>query len=57
MKKFKDFILEMGAGAAGGGNTAGGGQVAGIGVGAQGEPGVDRKKKRNPVVIGMTSRK
>lgn len=51
MKSFKKYIEEMGAGAVGGGssgptNTASGGQVAGIGVGPQGEPGVDLRKKK-----------
>jgi len=53
MKKFKQYIDEMGAGAAGGGagptNTAGGGQVAGIGVGPQGEPGVYLRKYKKKV--------
>ena len=53
MKTFKKYIDEMGAGAAGGGagptNTAGSGQVAGIGVGSQGEPGVDLRKHKKKV--------
>jgi hypothetical protein len=51
MKTFKQLMHEMGAGAVAAGptNTAGGGGVAGIGVGSQGEPGVDlrKQKKRN----------
>lgn len=31
-------------------NCAGGGAVAGLGVGDQGEPGVDKKKKKGPVL-------
>jgi hypothetical protein len=31
-------------------NCAGGGSVAGLGIGAQGEPGVDKKKKKGPVL-------
>ena len=36
-------------------NNAGSGAVAGIGVGSQGEPGIDKKKKRNllPLVAFM----
>jgi len=30
-------------------NTVGGGQIAGVGVGAQGEPGVNLKKKKKVV--------
>jgi hypothetical protein len=68
MKSFKEFIIEMGAGGAGGAgvavpgptNVVGGGAIAGTG-GKGGEPGVDlRKKKRNthnPVMMGMGSRK
>jgi hypothetical protein len=63
---FKDLykkkkIDEMGAGAVGGGgptNTAGGGQVAGIGIGPQGEPGVNPKKRKpNPIIMPMGRRK
>ena len=32
-------------------NNAGGGAVAGIGVGPQGEPGIDKKKKRNLLTL------
>jgi hypothetical protein len=61
----EDELNEMGAGAAGGGgptNTAGGGAVAGIGVGKQGEPGVDlrkhKKKHADPrLPMGMGKRK
>jgi hypothetical protein len=37
-------------------NSAGGGNVAGIGVGPQGEPGVDKKKKNNPIIDKMLRR-
>jgi hypothetical protein len=66
MKSFKEYLDEMGAGAAGGSagptNTAGGGQIAGIGVGPQGEPGVDLRKHKKKVAdprlpIGMGKRK
>jgi hypothetical protein len=64
MKTFKQYIDEMGAGAAGGAgptNTAGGGAVAGIGVGPQGEPGVDLRKKKKVadprMPMGMGKRK
>ena len=70
MKTFKQFVNEDGGGAGGMGggavsagptNVVGGGAIAGAGVGKQGEPGVDlRKKKRfrhNPVMMGMGSRK
>jgi hypothetical protein len=32
-------------------NNAGGGAVAGIGVGPQGEPGINKKKKRNLIPL------
>jgi len=68
VKSFKTFLDEMGGGAGGAAaagptNTAGGGQVAGIGVGPQGEPGVDirkNKKKRTAdprLPMGMGRRK
>ena len=52
----------MGAGAVAAGptNTAGSGKVAGIGVGKDGEPGVDLRKKRKPdprLPMGMGRRK
>ena len=40
MKTFKEFVKEEVPV-----NNAGGGQVAGIGVGAQGEPGIKKKKQ------------
>jgi hypothetical protein len=64
MKTFKQYIDEMGAGAAGGGgptNVVGG--VAGMGAqGAssnQSEPGVHprKRKKHNPILMKMGSRK
>jgi hypothetical protein len=67
MKTFKQYLDEMGAGAAGGGGagptvTAGSGAVAGIGVGPQGEPGVDLRKHKKKVAdprmpMGMGKRK
>ena len=32
-------------------NNVGGGVIAGLGVGAQGEPGVNKKKKRNLIPL------
>jgi len=64
MKTFKQYIDEMGAGAAGGGgstNVVGG--VAGMGAqGAssnQSEPGVHprKRKKHNPILMKMGTRK
>lgn len=64
MKTFKQFMFEMGAGAVGAAgptNTTGGGQVAGMGVGPQGEPGVDlrkrKKKVHDPRMMGIGKRK
>ena len=49
MLGFKEFIAEDGNVAA---NCVGGGQVAGLG-GPNGEPGVNKKKKNNPVLATM----
>jgi len=67
MISFKQFIKEDGGGAGGaaGGagsagptNVVGGGAIAGTG-GKGGEPGVDmrKRKKHNPIMMGMGSRK
>jgi len=60
MKTFKQFINEdgMGAGAmsAGHTNTQRSGAIAGTG-GRGGEPGVNPKKKKGPVLITMAKRK
>ena len=60
MKTFKQFINEdgMGAGAmsAGSTNTQSSGAIAGTG-GRGGEPGVNPKKKKGPVLITMAKRK
>jgi hypothetical protein len=60
MKTFKQFINEdgMGAGAmsAGPTNTQSSGAIAGTG-GRGGEPGVNPKKKKGPVLITMAKRK
>ena len=60
MKTFKQFINEdgMGAGAmsAGPTNTQSSGAIAGTG-GRGGEPGVNPKKKKGPVLITMARRK
>jgi hypothetical protein len=53
-------IEEDGAAAMGGGaptNNVGSGAVAGLGVGPQGEPGVDKRKKKNPIIAKMIRRK
>lgn len=60
MKTFKQYLEEdgMGAGAVaapGPTNVVGAGNVAGTG-GKGGEPGVDRRKKKNPIMIGMERR-
>jgi hypothetical protein len=60
MKTFKQFHEDIGgAMSADGGNTAGAGLVAGLGVGPEGEPGVHmgNKKKKNPILLPMLSRK
>ena len=67
MKRFKDFLEEDGgaAGGVGGGpaNSVGGGAIAGVGVPNptipnQAEPGVKLpRKKKSPVIIGLTKRK
>jgi hypothetical protein len=57
MKTFKQFLEEDGAAAGIGGtptNSVGGGAIAGCGVGPQGEPGVSKKKKSNPVIATFT---
>ena len=59
MKTFKQFMEDgMGGGAmsAGPTNTVGSGAIAGTG-GAGGEPGVNPKKKKSPVLITMAKRK
>ncbi|CAB4222675.1 hypothetical protein UFOVP1655_176 [uncultured Caudovirales phage] len=60
MKTLKQFIEDIGGAiSADGGNTAGCGLVAGLGVGPEGEPGVHmgNKKKKNPILLPMMSRK
>lgn len=63
MKSFKQFIDEMGGGgggaaSAGPTNVVGSGAIAGTG-GKGGEPGVDmrKRKKHNPIIMSMGSRK
>jgi hypothetical protein len=57
MKTFKDFIKEDGiAGGVAPTNAVGGGNIAGTG-GKGGEPGVNPKKKKGPVLITMSRRK
>jgi len=60
MKTLKQFIEDIGGAiSADGGNTAGCGLVAGLGVGPEGEPGVHmgNKKKKNPILLPMITRK
>ena len=60
MKTLKQFMEDLGGAiSAGGGNTAGCGLVAGLGVGPEGEPGVSmgNKKKKNPILLPMITRK
>lgn len=69
MKSFLSFIQEDGEGDAGPANVVGSGNIAGVGVGAQGEPGVppaatQKRKKKNKkeqdqqtVLIQMMRRK
>ena len=58
MKTFKQFINEdgMGAMSAGPTNVQSSGAIAGTG-GRGGEPGVNLKKKKGPVLITMAKRK
>ncbi len=59
MKTFKQFINEDGIGgamSAGPTNTQSSGAIAGTG-GRGGEPGVNPKKKKGPVLITMAKRK
>jgi hypothetical protein len=53
MKSFKEYFDEDGAVAA---NAVGGGQVAGIGVGPNGEPGINKKKKKSFVLATISRR-
>ena len=60
MKTFKKFIDEDGAVAGAPTNSAGSGAVAGIGQppgSKSGEPGVNPKKKRGPILTGLLRRK
>lgn len=52
MKTFRKFLDEDGIA-----NCVGGGQIAGIGVGPNGEPGVDKKKKKKTVLLATLRRK
>jgi len=59
MKTFKQFLEEDGEGAVNSApvNNVGGGAIAGVGVGPQGEPGVNMKKKKSPIIIPTLTRK
>jgi hypothetical protein len=48
MKSFKQFVKEDGIV-----NAVGGGAIAGIGVGKDGEPGVNLKKKKTPIIMSV----
>ena len=57
MKTFKEFVKEDGmAGGVVPANNVGAGNIAGSG-GRGGEPGVNTKKKKGPVLIQMAKRK
>lgn len=51
MKSFKEFVDEEVPA-----NAAGAGQIAGLGVGSNGEPGVNKKKKKNLVLATISRR-
>ena len=56
----KSRLKEDGEGGMVGGspvNSVGAGDIAGLGVGKQGEPGVQRKKKNSVIPFGMFTRK
>lgn len=38
-------------------NNVGAGEIAGLGVGPQGEPGINKKKKKSPITFSMFRRK
>lgn len=48
MKTFKEFCEDDAPA-----NAVGGGQIAGLGIGPQGEPGVNKKKKKTPVLATL----
>lgn len=54
----KQRLKEDGIGMVGGvpTNNVGGGDISGLGVGPQGEPGVDKKKKRKVMPFKMFTR-
>lgn len=60
MKTFKQFLEEDGEGATAPANNVvgvGGGKIAGVGIGPQGEPGVNMKKKKTPIITPTLTRK
>jgi hypothetical protein len=57
MKTFKQFLEEDGEGATAPANNVGGGAIAGVGIGPQGEPGVNMKKKKTPIITPTLTRK
>jgi hypothetical protein len=57
MKKFREFINEEGVSAGIGGgptNSVGSGAIAGVGVGKDGEPGVNKNQRKVGVVLTPT---
>lgn len=58
MKTFKQFLEEDGEGAVSSApaNNVGGGAIAGVGVGPQGEPGINIKKKKSPILTPTLTR-
>jgi hypothetical protein len=57
MKTFKQFLEEDGEGATAPANNVGCGAIAGVGIGPQGEPGVNMKKKKTPIITPTLTRK
>ncbi len=55
MKKLKEDGVSMVGGSPA--NTVGGGQIAGLGVGKQGEPGVNLKKRKKVMPFAIFARK
>ena len=55
MKTFRQLREDGAAVAAGPANVVSGGAIAGTG-GRGGEPGVDKKRRKNPVLIQMSKR-
>jgi hypothetical protein len=54
MKTFKQFLEEDGEGATAPANNVGDEAIAGVGIGPQGELGVNMKKKKTPIYPTLT---